>query len=212
MKQDRKKGQTTHAPARSNSLDPEPSVVHGVAAPVWMYVALAVILFLGLRYLDLHAGGFNPHVYQKFASSNQVAKLSVSGDDPKIKGLAVYNMPTCVSCHQPNGQGTPGIFPALAGSDWVQEKNPARLIRIVLDGVQGVITVHGQPFGPSVMPPWRPTLNDEQIADVLSYVRTAWGNSAPLVKKDEVAAVRKETESHSGVAWTEAELLKVPVP
>lgn len=213
MKPDRKKGQpgNTHPPARSNSSDPEPSVVHGVAAPIWLFVALALLAFLGLKYLDLHAGGFNPHVYQQFASSNQLVALSASGDDPKIKGLAVYNMPTCVSCHQPNGQGTAGIFPPLAGSEWVLEENPARIIRIVLDGVQGVIPVHGQPFGPSVMPPWRPVLSDEQVADVLSYVRSSWGNNAGLVKKEEVATIRKETESHSGTAWTAEELLKVPV-
>jgi mono/diheme cytochrome c family protein len=177
-----------------------------------MFVALAIILFFGLQYLDLHAGGFNPHVTQKFASVKQLAKLNQPADDPRIKGLAVYNLPTCVSCHQPNGHGTPGTFPPLAGSEWVLEENPARIIRIVLDGVQGVIQINGKPFGPNVMPQWRPVLSDEQIADVLSYVRSSWGNSAPIVKVAQVAEIRKATESHSGTAWTADELLKVPVP
>jgi mono/diheme cytochrome c family protein len=215
MKPDRNKGQTiaTQPPARSNSADPEPSVAHTSAVPVWLFILFALFLYFAMVYLDKHGGGFNPHVYGPYTSSNQLVKLQPlpPGGEIVAKGRDVYNMPTCVSCHQPNGQGTPGQFPTLVGSEWVLEENPARLIRIILNGLQGPITVKGQPFPPNVMVPWKDNLKDEEIAAVASYVRKSWGNDASIVKKEQVAEIRKETANRN-TQWTAEELLKVPVP
>jgi mono/diheme cytochrome c family protein len=101
------------------------------------------------------------------------------------------------------------LFPPLAGAEWVLEKDPSRLIRIVLDGIQGPIQVKGQAYN-NAMPPWRPTLNDEEIAQVLTYVRQSWGNDASGVKPAEVAKVRKDTASRTA-PWTAAELLQIPL-
>lgn len=214
MKPDRKKGQGKAArevnpPARSRSDDPEPSVGH-IGVPVWMFVALAVLLFWAMTYLDNHAGGFSPHVYQRFASSNQlVALVPYDPVQDKInKGYAVYNRPTCVTCHQQNGGGTPGQFPPLAGSEWVLAKDPARVIRIVLDGATGPMQVNGTAYN-GTMVPWRP-LPDEDLAYVISFVRNSWGNNAPAVTPEDVAKVRKETANRTS-PWTAEELLKVPL-
>jgi mono/diheme cytochrome c family protein len=213
MKPDRKKGQTkpareVHPPARSRANDPEPSVAPG-RLPVWIFIVLALGLFWGMVYLDNHAGGFNPRVYQHFTSSNELVRLIPFDPERDLvnKGIAVYNKPTCVACHQGNGQGTPGLFPPLAGSEWVLEQNPARIIRIVLDGMTGPVQVKGAQFT-NLMPPWRPTLSDEEIAQVLTYVRKSWGNDAPPVKTEQVAAIRKETANRT-TAWTAAELEQI---
>src|SRR5690349_17727865 len=210
MKSDRNKKPSAPAnpPSRSNATDSEPSVAH-TTVPVWLFVVLAMLLFLGMRYLDNHAGGFNPHVYAFYTSSNELMRLKPipPGGEVVVKGAEVYNRPTCVACHQPNGQGTPGQFPSLVGSEWVLEENPARLIRIILNGLQGPVTVKGQPFPPNVMVPWKDTLNDDQIAAVASYVRKSWGNDASIVKKEQVAEIRKETANRA-TQWTAEELLK----
>lgn len=119
-------------------------------------------------------------------------------------GAAVYA--TCSACHQANGQGVPGAFPPLAGSEWVNGKGDIP-IAIVLHGLQGPITVKGQEYN-SVMAPWGTTFNDDQIAAVVTYICSQWGNRAPAVTKADVARVRAATKARKG-AWTEAELKKL---
>ena len=73
-----------------------------------------------------------------------------------------------------------------------------RLGAIVLKGLEGPITVKGQPYGSAVMQPWEKSLNDAKIADVLTYIRQEWGNTASAVPKEGVAALRKELAGHAG--------------
>lgn len=212
MKPDRKKDKTkreVHPPARSHSNDPEPSVAPG-HLPVWIFVVLAIGVYWGMAYLDNHAGGFNARVYQHFTSTNELAADIPYNPEREAmnKGMAVYNRPTCVACHQPTGMGTPGQFPPLAGSEWVNASDPSRIIRIVLDGLNGPITVKGQSFS-NAMLPWRDTLTDEEIAEVLTYVRKSWGNEAPPVDPQHVGTIRKETAQHRGTTWTAAELEQI---
>ncbi len=213
MKPDRKKGlskasREVHPPTRSHAADPEPSAAPG-HLPVWVFVVLALGLFWSMVYLDNHAGGFSPKVYQRFTSSNELVSVIPYNPERDLmnKGLAVYNRPTCVACHQSNGQGTPGQFPPLAGSEWVLAADPSRIIRIALDGLTGPIQVKGQPFS-NAMLAWRPTLNDEEIAQVLTFVRKNWGNEAPPVKTQDVEAIRKETAKRT-TPWTVPELEQV---
>lgn len=131
-------------------------------------------------------------------------------DAQKQGGQQVYMM-VCFACHQPTGQGLPGMFPPLAASDWVQARKPDRLIRMVLHGVTGPITVNGKPFStPAPLMPPQATLHDEQIANVLTYIRNSFGNQAPAVMSEEVAAIRAAEKART-LLWTEAELLKIPV-
>jgi mono/diheme cytochrome c family protein len=114
-------------------------------------------------------------------------------------GFAVYNRPTCVACHMANGQGQAGVFPPLAGSDWVNEKDPGRMIRIVLRGLQGTgLKVNGKPFDTgSQMIPWD-SLSDEDLAAVITFVRGNhdWGNNAPPVTPEQVKAIREKVANH----------------
>lgn len=125
-------------------------------------------------------------------------------------GQTVY-MQVCFACHQPTGMGLPGMFPPLAGSDWVTAVKPDRLIRIVLHGITGPIQLNGQPFtSPAPIMPPQGTLSDEQIANVLTYVRTNFGNKASAVTAAEVKAIREAEKARMSM-WTQAELEKIPV-
>ncbi len=126
------------------------------------------------------------------------------------RGQTVY-MQVCFACHQPTGLGLPGMFPPLASSDWVAAKKPDRIIRMVLHGFTGPITLNGKPFSSPapLMPPQGASLSDKQIADVLTYVRNSFGNKAGAVTPDQVKSIREAEKARSAM-WTEAEILKIP--
>lgn len=106
---------------------------------------------------------------------------------PALDGKAIF-LVNCAACHQATGQGG-GPYPPLAGNPDVNRADSAGLIQTVLNGRTGPITVNGAQYGGN-MPSWRGQLSDAQIAAVLTYVRTAWNNSAPAVSEDQVAAAR----------------------
>ncbi len=125
---------------------------------------------------------------QKLALLSAFAVTPAFAEDAaEHPGKAVYV--TCTACHQPTGLGLPGIFPPLAESEWVN--GPAEnLIRIQLRGLMGKITVKGVEYN-SVMPP-NSAMTDQQIADVLSYIRSNFGNKADAVTPEMVKALRGE--------------------
>ena len=102
-------------------------------------------------------------------------------------GQTVYNQ-YCLACHQANGQGVPGAFPTLVQTEWVLGDN-TRLITVVINGLQGEITVNGETY--NSMMPQHGFLTDEQIAGVLTYVRNSFGNDASPISAEEVAEVRQ---------------------
>jgi mono/diheme cytochrome c family protein len=103
-------------------------------------------------------------------------------------GEALYR-DNCTACHTQDGKGASGLFTPLAGSNAVQASDPTNLIRVVLQGVQSAGT-ETAPTG-AAMPTFSWRLSDAQIADVLTYVRSSWGNVAPPVSGDDVAKLRK---------------------
>lgn len=94
----------------------------------------------------------------------------------------------CAACHQANGQGLPGVFPPLAGSEWVVG-DPQVLANILLHGVSGKIEVAGQSFD-GMMPAFA-QLSDAEIAGVLTHIRSTWGNQAEAISADFVASERE---------------------
>ncbi len=97
----------------------------------------------------------------------------------------------CATCHQKDGKGASGRFPPLTGTDWVTG-DKKRLIGIVLNGMQGSIVVNGETYINAM--PQHGFLSDDEIANVLTYIRQNFGNRASEVKPDEVRRFRKETE------------------
>jgi nitrite reductase (NO-forming) len=104
---------------------------------------------------------------------------------------------TCSVCHQASGQGLPNVFPPLARSDFLMT-DKQRSIGIVLNGLSGKVTVNGNEFN-SVMPPMS-QLNDDELANILTYVRNSWGNSGEAVSADEVKKLRESTKRPEGAA------------
>ncbi len=100
-------------------------------------------------------------------------------------GATIYQT-NCSSCHQASGQGLAGTFPPLAGNP-VVTGSVAPVIHIVKDGLTGQISVKGATYN-GQMPAWGQTLSNGDIAAVLTYVRSAWGNSASAVTSGQVAA------------------------
>ena len=104
-----------------------------------------------------------------------------------VDGGAIFAA-NCAACHQANGQGLPGVFPPLAGSEWVVG-DPQVLANILLHGVSGKIEVAGQSFD-GMMPAFA-QLSDAEIAGVLTHIRSTWGNQAEAISADLVASERE---------------------
>jgi len=104
-----------------------------------------------------------------------------------VDGSVVY-AGNCVACHQANGMGLSGVFPPLVDSQWVLE-NDARLVQIMLHGIQGELVVKGETYN-GVMPAFA-QLSDAELAAVLTYIRTSWGNAGRPVTTDQVAEGRE---------------------
>lgn len=113
----------------------------------------------------------------------------------------------CAVCHQATGVGVPAVYPPLAGSA-IAIGDPGIPIRVLLHGLQGELVVKGEKFNGVMLPGGGVPMSDEDIASVLTYVRSSFGNSAPAVTVAEVAAVRAETASRTE-SWTPAELEKL---
>jgi mono/diheme cytochrome c family protein len=101
-------------------------------------------------------------------------------------GKKVYDQ-YCLVCHQTDGNGVPNAFPPLAGTEYVNGDTD-RLIGIVLNGLTGEIEVNGQVYNGVMVP--HNFLSDQEIADVLTFVRSSFGNNSPAITADQVATVR----------------------
>jgi len=99
---------------------------------------------------------------------------------------------TCSVCHQANGEGLSGVFPPLAKSDLIAA-DPKRPIEILLHGLTGKVTVNGKEYN-SVMPPMS-QLNDDEIANIVTYVLNSWGNPGGSVSAEEVAKERATADT-----------------
>lgn len=118
-----------------------------------------------------------------------------------VSGAEVFTR--CAVCHQTTGLGVPGAYPPLSGSEWLLN-NPEVPIRIVLHGAMGPITVKGTAFN-NAMTPFGDQLSDAEIAAVISYERSSWGNAASKITAEQVAAVRAATKSQT-TPWNPADL------
>ena len=125
-----------------------------------------------------------PHVYDE-----SVAQALFHGDDSKT-GAALY-VDNCGACHRTDGKGDARVFPALAGNPVVTGSDPTSLVHIVLKG--GTLPATHQAPSSFTMPPFGWRMNDQEIADVVNFIRTSWGNQAPSVSVDEVKRLRKDT-------------------
>ncbi len=135
-------------------------------------------------------------------AGSQASAVFVAADEATLKrGAAVYAR-TCIACHQPTGKGLPPVFPSIAETPIIAG-NPELPIKFILNGLMGPITVNGTTFN-SMMPPV-PGVTDQDIADVLTYVRQSFGNKANAVTPAQVKAIRDANASRT-TPWNTAEL------
>ena len=140
----------------------------------------------------------------------RVEEPPVAGDQPApivVRGDQVY-AGVCQPCHQAHGHGIPGQYPPLVGSDWLLEDHETP-IRILLHGLSGPVVIKGRTYN-NRMPPFHDKLSNEEIAAVITYARSGWGNNAPPVTPALVDSIRQQTQGRS--EWTAAELLKLRPP
>lgn len=134
--------------------------------------------------------------------SEEEVKSSLKGEDlaSYIRGKEIFGRDGyCETCHQRDGAGLEASgYPPLKGSEWVLE-NEEVLIKLTLKGLSGPITVLGKEYpGEVPMTPYEGLLNDQEIADVLTYVRNSFGNNAPAVKAETVEFVRAGDSGKKG--------------
>jgi mono/diheme cytochrome c family protein len=182
---------------------------HYKLLPLVLLFAMGGLIFFGGTYLNLYSGHFDPRIFDERRLT--VEPTVVAKRDPIAFGKKQYES-LCIQCHQPTGLGVPGAFPPLAKSEWVNGSDE-RMIRIVLHGLTGPISVAGGNFGATPMPavgPGGAGWNDEQIAAVITYVRTnkEWGNNGTPVEPEKVTAIREKVGTRG--PWTAAELEKIP--
>jgi nitrite reductase (NO-forming) len=122
------------------------------------------------------------------------AKAGTLTKEEQIKAGQQLFAGTCSVCHQSNGAGLAGVFPPLAKSDLIAA-DPKRPIQILLHGLTGKVTVNGQEYN-SVMPPMS-QLNDDEMANIITYVLNSWDNPGGRVTADEVAKARAARDTAS---------------
>ncbi|HEX4140153.1 MAG TPA: cytochrome c [Candidatus Methylacidiphilales bacterium] len=178
--------------------------------PPWLYIFCGIALFLaGSSFTGFQTFGRDMLDQGPGGPAGPAAGAQVEAPlTPAQIGAKVYSQ-NCASCHQGNGGGTAGIYPPLAGSEFVLGSK-LRLAAILLKGLQGSVTVKGATFNASVMPPWEATITPDKLAALMTYIRgnSQWGNSAGPVTEDEVNAAKTKFSSHKAT-FTEPELLSI---
>jgi mono/diheme cytochrome c family protein len=175
--------------------------------PSWLYVVCGIALFFaGSSYagLELGEGYYDVGMGGAVASTDQGPAVTAPLT-PMDLGKQLYQG-NCANCHQASGAGQPGSYPPMVGSDYVTGSKEM-LSAILLDGVQGPITVKGGQFGTNVMPAWA-ALSDEKLADIMTYIRGTWGNKADAVVAADVTAVRNK-DSARATPWSSTDLDKM---
>jgi mono/diheme cytochrome c family protein len=168
--------------------------------PTWTWVLALVVMTWAMWYAASeyrsHAdtlaaaapGAAAPASVPASPASTGTSSTSAAQPAWKARGAQVFGN-YCSACHQLTGQGLPGVFPPLAGSATVKARDPSEHLRTILDGLQGK-TIAGVAYS-AVMPPFGPQLADADVAAVVNHERSSWGNDAPLVQPEDVAAARR---------------------
>jgi mono/diheme cytochrome c family protein len=179
------------------------------AAPMWIIVVTLALVFAGGLFLDSHSGWFDKNVYAPYQSSAQLEAFQPkSGAAAALaRGKAVYES-VCGICHGSDGLGKPGQAPALAGSDLVNTKGFNRLAHIPLMGVAGLVKVNGKDWNMN-MAAMGAALPDGDLAAVLTYIRSSWGNQAGEVTADDITKIRAGM-SKSPQPMTGEQLMALP--
>jgi mono/diheme cytochrome c family protein len=185
---------------------PEPQA-GGEALPVWVVVFLWLLVFWVGGYLIRYHGGFRADVFdEKLPLDSVMISGPLTPADLLVLGKRSFSA-NCVACHQTTGLGVPNQYPPLVGSEIVLGP-PKHSIAIILHGLDGPVTVKGETYN-SAMPAWKDALTDAQVAGIVSYIRSSWGNQAGPVTLEQVKALREKYKDRTDT-WKAAELSAIP--
>ena len=184
--------------------NPEPQ--EGSNPMPWFVLLLtAALLGFGIVYIARSSISEPP----SYGDGRTVAELQ--GAAPAAQGTTVDGKAVfashCAACHQASGAGLAGVFPPLAGSEWVVGKDTI-VTNIVLHGINGALTVKGTAYN-GAMPAFKDQLQDAEIAALLTYIRSQWGNQVAAVTTETVAQVRKDSTTRTEPFKGDAELASI---
>jgi len=191
-----------------------------IAAASWLKPSEGIDLMNGIdstsldqwnkpAYLTSVAHLNNKSVKEKSETSKTATKLTGPALEQYRRGAVIYAKEGfCVTCHQPNGKGLDASgFPPLNASKWVTGSED-RLIKLTLNGLLGPIEVNGKKYpGQVPMTPFGMMLNDQEIADVLTYVRNSFTNEANPISAAKVKEIRESIKDKKGF-YSPEDLLK----
>jgi nitrite reductase (NO-forming) len=165
--------------------------------------ALAILKADGPENKAIYSGKEVDYVYLGDRAQPNMQAVAAAAAEAKTGDLSVEDQieagkqlfaGTCSTCHQPEGQGMPGVFPPLAKSDYIAG-DPKRVPTAILHGLQGAVKVNGTDYN-SVMPPMS-QLTDDEVANIATYVLNSWGNPGGRVTKAEAAQIRQSAPANA---------------
>lgn len=136
------------------------------------------------------------HLFRNYAvflfTATLLMTMNAKGQSPVSdasmqRGKTIY-VQRCIACHQPDGGGVPHMNPPLDGASAVKAKDKFRLIQVILKGMTDRVEIDGEFYSNNMAP--HADLTDQQVADVLTYIRNNWSNKAGAVTPAEVKAAR----------------------
>lgn len=161
--------------------------------PWFLVMSLGAMAMWGAFYIYSTPSGEN----SAFGDQRTVADLRppvvLAGAAPQVDGKQLFGA-KCAACHQGTGLGVAGVFPPLAGAEWVTGDEKI-LANILLHGINGELVVKGNKYN-GAMPAWN-SLSDDELAAVLTYIRSDWGNAAPPIKADTLKSQRELTKART---------------
>ena len=184
-----------NAQRQRENADPDESVR---PLPWVLVMLLGAMAMWGAFYIYITPSGEDSAYGDQRTVADLRPPVAAAGAAAAIDGKQVY-AGKCVACHQATGLGVAGVFPPLAGSEWVMGDEVV-LTHILLHGVNGEMVVKGTTYN-GAMPAWK-SMSDGELAAVITYIRTEWGNTAaPVLEatiKEQREATKDRTEPYNG--------------
>lgn len=175
-------------------------VEHTNPVPWLLGLVAASLVVWGVSYFLL-----NPTLVPATTAAPSGGATSASAAAPLAADGAQVFASRCASCHQATGAGLPGVFPPLAGAEWVNG-DAKTVAHILLLGINGKISVAGATFN-GTMPAFGTTLSDAEIAAVASHVRASFGNKSSALTADLVKSERTKLGART-TPWAGGDELK----
>ena len=200
--------QTVHAELVAKKPEPKEGFK---TMPLFLLGFVSTMIFVTSIYVVHYRAGFSPMVYDERFDPKTAAGATVKELTPEQVVAAGKKsfLQTCAACHQASGTGVAGVYPPLAGSEWVNGSEE-RVVRILLHGLTGPVEVEGKTFN-GAMPAFGKVTgggynwNEEKVSQVLTYIRQEWGNKGSPITKEQVAEILAKEKARAK-PWSAAEL------